>query len=65
MEIKLLLWKLNCYLVLQKRTNKWDKTVINYTTDKSQRLPIIDIAVRDVGKPNQEFRIELGPACFY
>ncbi|XP_046811584.1 collagen alpha-2(I) chain-like [Lucilia cuprina] len=49
----------------RKRSNNWDKSVLTYTTDKSQRLPIVDIAVRDIGNANQEFRIELGAACFY
>ncbi|KNC33449.1 hypothetical protein FF38_09854, partial [Lucilia cuprina] len=48
-----------------KRSNSWDKSILTYTTDKSQRLPIVDIAVRDIGNANQEFRIELGAACFY
>ncbi|KAI8128640.1 Collagen alpha-1(II) chain [Lucilia cuprina] len=52
------------FLIL-KRSNSWDKSILTYTTDKSQRLPIVDIAVRDIGNANQEFRIELGAACFY
>ncbi|XP_065370006.1 collagen alpha-1(I) chain-like [Calliphora vicina] len=49
----------------RKRSSTWEKTVIRYTTNKTQRLPIVDIAIRDVGKPYQEFSIELGPACFF
>lgn len=53
------------FLFFQKRTNAWAKTVITYTTQKTQRLPIVDIAIRDVGEANQQFRVQLGPACFY
>ncbi|XP_065370004.1 collagen alpha-1(II) chain-like [Calliphora vicina] len=49
----------------RRRSSNWEKTIIIYTTDKPQRLPIVDIAIRDVGELNQQFRIELGPACFY
>jgi collagen type III alpha len=28
------------------------------------RLPIIDIAPYDVGGPDQEFGVDIGPVCF-
>lgn len=40
------------------------KTVIDYTTTKTSRLPIIDIAPMDIGAPDQEFGVEVGPVCF-
>lgn len=49
----------------KSRENNWGKTIIKYETDKSVRLPIIDIAARDVGKPDQFFWLEIGPACFH
>lgn len=49
---------------LQSHTGAWGKTVIDYKTTKTSRLPIIDIAPMDVGAPNQEFGIEVGPVCF-
>lgn len=49
----------------QYRSDTWSKTVISYTTEKAIRLPFVDVAVRDIGDENQQFFIELGPACFY
>lgn len=45
-------------------TGSWGKTVIDYKTSKTSRLPIIDIAPMDVGAPDQEFGVEVGPVCF-
>ncbi|CDQ81636.1 unnamed protein product [Oncorhynchus mykiss] len=45
-------------------TGTWGKTVIDYKTSKTSRLPIIDIAPMDVGAPDQEFGVEVGPVCF-
>lgn len=47
-----------------RHTGAWGKTVIDYKTTKTSRLPIIDIAPMDVGAPDQEFGIEVGPVCF-
>ncbi|KYM93308.1 Collagen alpha-2(I) chain [Atta colombica] len=44
--------------------NKWGKTVVSYETDKPVRLPILDVALRDIGKPEQSFSIEIGPTCY-
>lgn len=51
-------------LFLQHRANKWAQTAVKYSTDKPQRLPIIDIGFKDIGQRNQEFGIDLGPVCF-
>ena len=48
----------------QSHTGTWGKTVIDYRTTKTSRLPIIDIAPMDVGAPDQEFGVEVGPVCF-
>jgi len=45
-------------------TGSWGKTVIDYKTTKTSRLPIIDIAPMDVGAADQEFGLEVGPVCF-
>ncbi|NWS28593.1 CO1A1 protein, partial [Polioptila caerulea] len=45
-------------------TGAWGKTVIEYKTTKTSRLPIIDLAPMDVGAPDQEFGIDIGPVCF-
>lgn len=46
------------------RSDDWAKTVVQYKSDLTTRLPIIDVAVRDVQDEKQEFWIEIGPACF-
>ncbi|NXI60309.1 CO1A1 protein, partial [Chloroceryle aenea] len=38
--------------------------IIEYKTTKTSRLPIIDLAPMDVGAPDQEFGINIGPVCF-
>lgn len=56
------------YTVLEdscSQTNgNWGKTVLEYRTQKTARLPIVDIAPVDVGGVNQEFGIDIGPVCF-
>lgn len=52
------------FLFRQSHTGSWGKTVIDYKTTKTSRLPIIDIAPMDVGAPDQEFGVEVGPVCF-
>ncbi|KAF1371597.1 hypothetical protein PFLUV_G00270040 [Perca fluviatilis] len=43
---------------------EWGKTVIEYRTQTSARLPVVDVAPMDVGKPDQEFGLDIGPVCF-
>lgn len=45
-------------------SDQWGETVVEVNTKKTDRLPIIDIGITDVGKSNQEFKIEVGPVCF-
>ncbi|KAI5106812.1 collagen alpha-2(V) chain precursor, partial [Silurus meridionalis] len=56
------------YTVLEdscsRANNNWGKTVFEYRTQKTARLPIVDIATLDVGRPDQEFGIDIGPVCF-
>ena len=49
----------------QHRSNSWSKTIISYTTEKSSRLPLTDIAIRDISDKNSKFFVEIGPVCFY
>lgn len=42
----------------------WGKTVIEYRTQTTARLPIVDLAPMDIGKTNQEFGLNIGPVCF-
>lgn len=48
----------------QKHTGQWGKTVIEYRSQKTSRLPIVDIAPIDIGGVDQEFGIEVGAVCF-
>ncbi|XP_027767143.1 collagen alpha-1(II) chain-like [Empidonax traillii] len=47
-----------------KHTGKWGKTVIEYRSQKTSRLPIVDIAPLDIGGAEQEFGVDIGPVCF-
>jgi hypothetical protein len=42
----------------------WDKTIFEYSTTKTARLPIVDVAPLDIGRDDQQFGIEMGPVCF-
>lgn len=48
----------------QKHTGQWGKTVIEYRSQKTSRLPIVDIAPMDIGGADQEFGVDVGPVCF-
>lgn len=48
----------------QYKADAWAKTVLEVRTEKTQRLPIVDIAIRDAGSSEQEFGLEIGPVCF-
>lgn len=56
------------YTVLEdgctKHTGEWGRTVFEYRTRKAVRLPIVDFAPYDVGGPDQEFGVDIGPVCF-
>jgi collagen type I/II/III/V/XI/XXIV/XXVII alpha len=43
--------------------SSFDKTVFQYTTKKTARLPIVDVAPVDIGD-DKEFGIDMGPVCF-
>lgn len=49
---------------VQKHTGQWGKTVIEYRSQKTSRLPIVDIAPMDIGEAHQEFGVEVGAVCF-
>ena len=61
---RLVTFFLSSFLSPQSHTGSWGKTVIDYNTSKTSRLPIIDIAPMDVGAADQEFGVEVGPVCF-
>uniref|UniRef100_A0A3Q3NBN3 Fibrillar collagen NC1 domain-containing protein n=2 Tax=Mastacembelus armatus TaxID=205130 RepID=A0A3Q3NBN3_9TELE len=47
-----------------KSNGEWGKTVIEYRTQTSTRLPVVDLAPMDIGKPDQEFGLDISPVCF-
>lgn len=49
----------------QHKTNEWQRSVFEYSTDVPNRLPLRDIAPYDVGDDGQEFGLQIGPACFF
>lgn len=59
-----ILTQLLVFYISQKHTDEWGKTVFEYRTRKTMRLPVIDIAPFDIGASNQEFGVDVGPVCF-
>jgi len=43
----------------------WERAEIRVSTNRPKKLPLIDIGLRAVGRPDQKFKIDLGPACFH
>lgn len=52
------------FSLLQEASSRWGKTVFEYRTQKTARLPIIDMAPVDIGSTVQEFGLDIGPVCF-
>lgn len=52
------------YFLLQQASGNWGKTIFEYRTQKTARLPIMDVAPVDIGGADQEFGIDIGPVCF-
>lgn len=49
----------------KSHTGQWGRAEIEYKSQKTSRLPILDIAPMDIGGPEQEFGIDIGPVCFF
>ncbi|KAK0146918.1 Collagen alpha-1(II) chain [Merluccius polli] len=47
-----------------RHTGQWGKTVIEYRSQKTSRLPLVDIAPMDIGGADQEFGVDVGAVCF-
>lgn len=47
------------------KSDKWGKTVLEIDTREKSRLPIVDVAAYDIGGQGQDFKLEIGPACFH
>jgi collagen type II alpha len=48
----------------QEDKPEWGRTILSLKDIKPTRLPIVDVAIRDVGNNNQKFKLEIGQACF-
>lgn len=48
----------------QHEKREWAETVISMKDTKPARLPIVDVALRDVGNSQQKFKLQIGPVCF-
>lgn len=55
-----------CYVLQDGDTSgKWEKTVLEIDTREKSRLPIVDVSAYDIGGSDQDFKLEIGPACFH
>merc|ERR1712042_229991 len=43
----------------------WRSTVLQFTSNKYIRLPIVDFAPSKISNRNAEYGIDMGPVCFY
>ena len=50
--------------IFQHESTTWATSVFSVKDTKPQRLPIVDVAIRDMGNPRKKFKIELGPVCY-
>lgn len=50
----------DCYI----KDGSWRKTVFEFSTRQTSKLPLIDVAVFDVADKDEEFGLEIGPVCF-
>lgn len=49
---------------LKGKDGSWGKTVFEVKTKKTNRLPIVDVGIADIGQQDQAFRVEVGRVCF-
>lgn len=50
-----------CY---QVKDGSWHRTTLEVDTHKPHRLPVLDVAVFDIGDSGEEFGLEFGRVCF-
>lgn len=55
-----------CFFIIKKKVKdgSWGKTVFEIKTKKTNRLPIVDIGIADIGQQDQAFKVEVGRVCF-
>lgn len=54
------------FFIIKKKVKdgSWGKTVFEIKTKKTNRLPIVDIGIADIGQQDQAFKVEVGRVCF-
>jgi hypothetical protein len=52
------------FFYFQHENKEWALTVFSLKDAKPTRLPIVDIAVKDIGNKKQKFKIEIGQVCY-
>lgn len=52
------------FFFLKVKDGSWGKTVFEVKTKKTNRLPIVDVGIADIGQQDQAFRVEVGRVCF-
>lgn len=52
------------FVFLKVKDGSWGKTVFEVKTKKTNRLPIVDVGIADIGQQDQAFRVEVGRVCF-
>lgn len=48
----------------QHKKREWAQTVVSVEDTKPARLPIVDVAIKDIGNARQKFKLEIGPVCY-
>lgn len=48
----------------QYERSDWSQTVLSLTDVKPTRLPVVDIAIRDLGNARKKVKIQIGQVCF-
>jgi len=46
------------------KKKEWAQTVITVKNTKPSRLPIVDVAMKDIGRRGEKFKLEIGPVCY-
>lgn len=54
----------NVFFFKKVKDGSWGKTVFEVKTKKTNRLPIVDVGIADIGQQDQAFRVEVGRVCF-
>ena len=50
--------------IFQYKKKEWAQTVITVKNTKPSRLPIVDVAMKDIGRRGEKFKLEIGPVCY-